>query len=307
MVEEKFNNVKSAAGSKIKNRIFDVIAVGVVLAAIAINLGALEWKEISSDTLIDLLAEFVPLLLTSILLTTNYYQKGVFYGKNSPTFSAIAESYSTLVTSLSGEEIDSVSEFCTEYNELALRKIQEPMLKKVAISYELYDSGNPNLDLKPLKILSKSKLSEMYDEHVVKVILKCNKIKIKGIKVNNLLGNENVDDISDLGKTENELRMKHNTFSAIKYTASTAFMTLIAVKDILTWGWASVLLISFKLLFIFFRSYMSYFDGYNDVTISLNNQLARKTDILKQFKYWFENKNKKLQNNLKISNNFKIS
>ena len=307
MVEEKFNNVKSAAGSKIKNRIFDVIAVGVVLAAIAINLGALEWKEISSDTLIDLLAEFVPLLLTSILLTTNYYQKGVFYGKNSPAFSAIAESYSTLVTSLSGEEIDNMSEFCTEYNELALRKIQEPMLKKVAISYELYDSGNPHLDIKPLKILSKSKLSEMYDEHTVKVILKCNKIKIKGIKVNNLLGNENVDDISDLGKTENELRMKHNTFSAIKYTVSTAFMTLIAVKDILTWGWASVLLISFKLLFIFFRSYMSYFDGYNDITISLNNQLARKTDILKQFKYWFENKNKKLQNNLKISNNFKIS
>lgn len=303
MLEEKYITSKSAASSKIKNRIFDVIAVGVLLAAIAINLGALEWKEVSKDNLINLLAEFVPLLLTSMLLTTNYYQKGVFFGKNSNSFIAITNAYSDLVTSLKGNEIDNIPEFCAEYNDNALRKIQEPVLKKVAISYELYNEGDADKNIPPLKILSRKKLSKLYERHIVNVIRHCNRMTIKGIKVNNLLGNENVDDISDLGRTENELRARHNTMSAITYTISTAFMTVVAVKDILAWGWASVALLSFKLLFIFFRSYMSYFEGFNDVTISLNNQLARKTDILKQFKYWYENKLKILRNNEIMSNN----
>lgn len=303
MLEEKYITCKSAASSKIKNRIFDVIAVGVLLAAIAINLGALEWKEVSKDNLIDLLAEFVPLLLTSMLLTINYYQKGVFFGKNSNSFIAITNAYSDLVTSLKGNEIDNIPEFCAEYNDNALRKIQEPVLKKVAISYELYNEGDASKDIPPLKILSRKKLSKLYERHIVDVICHCNRMTVKGIKVNNLLGNENVDDISDLGRTENELRARHNTMSAITYTISTAFMTVVAVKDILAWGWASVALLSFKLLFIFFRSYMSYFEGFNDVTISLNNQLARKTDILKQFKYWYENKLKNLRNNEIMSNN----
>lgn len=302
MLEEKYSNAKSTIGGKIKSRIFDVIAAGILLAAIAINLGALEWKEVSRDTIIDLLAEFVPLLLTSMLLTTNYYQKGVFVGKNSPSFIGIATAYSDLVTKLTGKQIDMVPEFCSEYNDNALRKIQEPLLKKVAISYELYDKGDESKDIKPLKILSRRKLKEMYDSNVINVILQCNKISVKGIKVNNLLGNEDVEDISDLGKTEAQLRAIHNTWSAVKYVLSTAFMTVIAVKDVVTWGWAAVLFISFKLLFIFFRSYMSYFAGYNDVTISLNNQLARKTDILKQFVNWYENKIKILQKSIESSN-----
>lgn len=290
MIEEKYIENKNTINKKIKNRIFDVIAAGVLLAAIAINLGALEWKEVTKDNIVNLLAEFVPLLLTSMLLTSDFYQKGVFYGKNSDAFIAIANAYSNIVMALTGKQIEMISQFCVEYNDDALRKMQEPLLKKIAISYDTYNNGDESTDNIPLKIMSKRKLSTLYEPHIVKIILECNRIKIKGIKVNNLLGNEDIEDISDLGKTESQLRARHNTSSAIQYTLSTAFMTLIAIKDIAMWGWTSLFLISFKLLFIFFRSYMSYFNGYNDVTVSLNNQLARKTDILKQFKYWYEDK-----------------
>lgn len=289
MLEDKYSETKSNITTKVKNRIFDLIAAGILLAAIAISLGALEWKEISKDKIFDLLAEFVPLLLTSMLLTTDFYQKGVFYGKSSNTFMAMSDMYSKLVTNLTGKQIEAVSEFCIEYNEDALRKIQEPMLKKVAIPYQLYNEGDDKTP--PLKTLSRRKLKALgYDPIVYKVILKCDRMTVKGLKVNNILGNTNVEDITDLGKTENELRASHNTTSAIQYLLSTAFMTLIAVKDIATWGWASLFLIAFKLTYIFVKSYMSYFAGYNDITVSLNNQLARKTDILKQFLSWYENK-----------------
>ena len=304
MFEEKYIENKIAMSNKIKNKIFDIIAVGVLLAAIAINLGALEWKDVNKDNIVNLLAEFVPLLLTSMLLTSNYYQKGVFFGKNSSSFIAVSDAYSDLVTSLNGDEISNIADFCVEYNDNALQKIQEPILKRIGISFKLYNEGNE--ETKPLKVLSRRQLSKMYNKHIVDAIIKCNKIKIKGIKVNNLLGNEDIDDISDLGKTETQLRVKHNWVSALTYTVSTAFMTVVAVKDILAWGWASIALLIFKLLFIFFRSYMSYFEGFNNVTISLNNQLARKTDILKQFKYWYENNLKNLQNNIKMSNNIQF-
>lgn len=177
------------------------------------------------------------------------------------------------------------------------------MLKKVAITYKLYNEGDENTP--PLKTLSKKRLQALgYDSIVYNVILKCNKITIKGLKVNNILGNTNVEDITDLGKSENELRASHNTTSVLQYILSTAFMTLIAVKDIATWGWASLFLIAFKLIYIFVKSYMSYFAGYNDITVSLNNQLARKTDILKQFLSWYENKitiSSKISNKLENS------
>lgn len=300
MLEEKYIDSKNTFQRKVKNRIFDIIAAGILLAAIAISLGALEWKEVSKDKLLDLLAEFVPLLLTSMLLTTDFYQKGVFYGKASDAFVAISGAYSKLVTNLNGKQIEAVSEFCADYNESALRKIQEPILKKVAISYSLYDEGDETT--KPLKTLCKKELEALgYGPIVYKAILKCNKITIKGLKVNNILGNENVEDITDLGKTESELKATHNTTSAIQYVLSTALMTLIAVKDVATWGWTSLFLIAFKLIYIFVKSYMSYFSGYNDITVSLNNQLARKTDILKQFMSWYENnltKQSKSGNNL---------
>lgn len=303
MLEEKYNQTKTNITKKVKNRVFDIIAAGVLLAAIAINLGALEWKELGKINILDLLAEFVPLLLTSMLLTADFYQKGVFYGKASDTFIAISTAYSDLITNLTGKQIEAVSDFCIEYNEDALRKLQEPVLKKVAINYDLYNQGKG--DIPPLKTLSKRRLKLLgYDRIVYKAILKCNKMNVKGLKVNNILGNENVDDITDLGKTENELRTVHNTTSAIQYTVSTAFMTLIAIKDIASWGWVSLLLIAFKLIYIFVRSYMSYFNGYNDITVSLNNQLARKTDILKQFLSWYENKvtkSSKTGNNLENS------
>lgn len=49
------------------------------------------------------------------------------------------------------------------------------------------------------------------------------------------------------------------------------------------WGWVGVIFVIFKLLYIVARSYMQYFDGYQDITVSLVNHISRKTDIIKEF------------------------
>jgi hypothetical protein len=60
-------------------------------------------------------------------------------------------------------------------------------------------------------------------------------------------------------------------------------MSLIVIKDITTWGWASLIAVLFKVIYMFARSFMSYFSGYDDITVSVANHIARKTDILKMY------------------------
>lgn len=294
MLEDSVNNFKADAKKKIKNRIFDIIALAVILAMTAITLGVFQFKDLTKDNFLSLLIDFVPLLLTSALLTSDFYKKGTFYAKASEGFNAVVSMYSNVVASLNGRQIDSLNSFCIKYNDDALKMLQTPILHKVAISQELYDEGQVNKNglviVKPLKILSKKELKEMYPRKVWKAILKANKCKIKGLQVNGLLGNQNNADITDLGPTEKQMEVNHNLTSAVSYTIATAFMTLIAIKDILSWGWASLILIAFKLCYILAKSYMSYFTGYNDISVTLSNSITRKTDIIKQFKYWYENK-----------------
>lgn len=294
MLEESVDNFKTNARKKIKNRMFDIVALGVILAMMAISLGVFQLKDLTLDNVMPILIDFVPLLLTSALLTSDFYKKGAFYGKASEAFNAVVSVYSNIVASLNGRQIDSLNDFCIKYNDDALKALQTPILRKVAISQELYDEGcvdkHGSYTTRPLKVLSKKELKDKYPKKVWKAILKANKCKIKGLQVNGLLGNQNNDDITDIGPTEKQMEVSHNLTSAASYTIATAFMTLIAIKDVMTWGWASLILIAFKLCYILAKSYMSYFTGYSDITVSLSNSITRKTDIIKQFKYWYENK-----------------
>lgn len=289
MLEENVNNLKATAKKKIKNRMFDIVALGVILAMAAISLGVFQLKDVNKNTILGLAIDFIPLLLTSALLTSDFYKKGTFYGKNSDGFNSVVSVYSNLVAALNGRQIDSLNDFCLKYNEDALKALQTPILRKAAISQELYDNGDDK-DSKPLKMMTRKELTERLGKKGCAAVLKANKCKIKGLQVNGLLGNQNNDDVTDLGPSERQMEISHNVSSAASYTIATAFMTMIAIKDVLTWGWTSLILISFKMCYILAKSYMSYFTGYNDITVSLSNSIMRKTDIIKQFKYWYENK-----------------
>lgn len=297
-IEDNVQNVSKNVVKVIKNRMFDFIAAGIVIAMLVLNLGVIELREITFISLLNILLETIPFFLCSVLLSVNFYNKGSFSGKNTQNFKLITKQYSDIVTDLTGEEIDVLPEFCQEYNDKALMRLQSNMLRRAAISYERFNNVTKDKkgdELQPLKVLTEQELKKLYSDERVAIIQKAKHIKIKGINDNVLLSSMSTEDISDIGKDEKELSKENAKKSIVIYLSSTIVLSLIGVKDVLLWGWAGLLIIAFKLIYILCSSAMKHFKGYNDVTIKLANHIARKTDILKQFKYWKSNKNVKTE------------
>ena len=302
---ENMQNATKKSKQFVASKMFDFIAACLIITMLALTLGVVELREITLLGVANIFLECIPFFITAVLLSVNFYTKGSFVGKNTDKFTAIVSQYSSLVDSLSGEDIDILPEFCKEYNHDALRKMQEPLLRTAAISYEYFEYEHcttSGTKVNALKVLSKEELLHLYSKEQVKIILKAKKIKVKGIHNNIILGNTNNSDITDIGEDEKTLN-NNNTFqSAIRYIISTFLLSLIGVKDVLLWGWAGLLLTAFKLGFILCSSMMKYFSGYNDITIKLSNHIARKIDIIKQFKAWITDR-QHTQANTQDSNN----
>lgn len=285
---DKYLENKNKTSAFIKNKAFDLISIGIILAMGIISLGVIELREITLKEIGNLIVESVPFYLAATMLTMNYYTKGVFSGKLTESFKYTIKYYSDYVSKLSGLELKYLPTFCKEYNDRTLKDVKESLLHSVAITWEEYDEGiNGN---KPLKALSVKALESMYDKEITNVIMKCKHAKIKGIYPNILLSSIGTSDNTDLGYNEEELKKRRTLNYVFIYGISVFFMSLIAVKDIVEWGWYGAAVTLFKVLYIACGAYMKYFDGYEDVTVNLANHICRKTDILKEFDDWYKTK-----------------
>lgn len=291
-------DAKEKSKQFVKNRIFDVIALGIIVSMTALSLGVLELRDISIHDILNIIVECIPFYLASMLLTTNYYTKGTFIAKLTDKFDNAVNYYSELVDKVDGKQMKMLPDFCKMYNERTLKNMRESMLKSVGITFKQFDEDTieNNKIHKALKTLSKAELLKLYNKDIVKVICKCKKVKIKGININILLGNINSNDPTDLGKTEKELSFSRRLNYALSYLLSIFVMALIGVKDVFEWGWIGILFTVFKLLYIACSSYMKYFQGYEDISTYLVSHLYRKSDVLKEFFSWYEDLNVVNQN-----------
>lgn len=292
-IAEELHNNSAEVKAKAKNRIFDVIGVGFVIALGLWSLDIAEFRSVTLDNLLDLVMEFLPLYLGAVLLSLNYYKKGVYKGKETDTYLGAIKDYSERTNNLTGKQLDELNYFCIEYNDNALKTGQERALKRLGITYERYHDVTYDRDgkeLKPLMHLTKQELSKLYKKEVVESILKINKISYKGINANVLLGNVDNWDFTDLGYGEHELLKKRTRSYIVNYTLSALMLTFMGVKSILEWGWVGAILIMFKLLFVFCGAYMKYFQGFEDITSRVSNNLLRKIDTFKQFDFWYYKK-----------------
>lgn len=285
----ELNENNKSLANKLRTHVFDVIALGLVVSIGLLNLGAIELKNIGKE-FFSILLEAVPFYLGSVALALNYYKKGVYAGKAAESFVKVVNAYSQIVNGFVGKQIDKLNEFCSNYNRKALLIKQESILREAAISIKRFDEytederGNA---LPPLKITPDTDLIATYGEYVAGKIIQAKNVKIKGISPNSILGNNNTDDITDLGKTEQEMFVDRSKEYSILYSVSIVVMSIMGVKDILEWGWMGAFLLLFKLLYILSRSYMKYFEGFDDVTVRLVNHMSRKIDVLKEFDYWY--------------------
>lgn len=281
----------------IKGYIFDIIGVLAVAALAFVSLGALQLIPLTWASFGVLLVSFIPLFLTKMILTTNYYLKGTFKGKTTSGYVATLKAYNNIVNAIDGKELAVLDDFCIDFNNNALVIAQTNLLKTVSIPYEHFDKefiNSDNIVVPSLRSIPKKQLSKMYGKEITTVIQKAKHMSVKGISSNNLLGSTTSNDPTNIGANETELQRSDIISTAISSVLSTFLLSIIGVKDISSWGWMGCALVMFKMVYIFVGSYMKYFSGFNDISVKLVNHIARKTDILKEFRFWYQNS----QNNL---------
>lgn len=300
-VEQKVTNVTETGKTQIKRYIYDLVAGGIILAIIAASLNVFGFYDFSGENAIkefsNFFVDWVPYFIASVLLHSTIYEKGTFTGKQTKSYLDMASSYSKLVNSLTGEQLDKLDDFCIKYNEKALKDLQTKILKRNGISYEIFEQKYLNMSKNEIK---KTCIKEHY-----KTIIKAKNAHIKGINANKLLSQSEADDITDTGHTEHELAKRYKITSTIKVLISTLCTALIVAKDIAEWGWSGLIIVIFKVLFVFGRSYMGYFTGYKDITIDVISSLGRKCDILKMFINDFDKENVKISENEVINTDIK--
>lgn len=298
-LEQKVTQNKETVAQGIKRHIYDFVSVLIIIGILAASLDIFKFADYKEgQNFLDFLASWIPFFIATMLLNDNQYRKGIYTGKQTKAYKDVAESYSTEVSSLTGEQIQKLDDFCNETNSETLRKKQTNILMQQCISYEQFSIGIIETDKKTeaLKIYDKKELLEMgYTKTQVKAILSAKKVKIKGIHSNILLSNINTSDVTDIGLTENQLYVKQTTISTISYIMSTIAMTLLAVNDVMVWGWFGALLLLIKLVYVVAKSFTSYFNGYSDATINLKNHIIRKTDYIKMYKSYTINKVNSIQ------------
>lgn len=271
----------------IKTWIFDILGLVVIIAAMLISLGALKIIKVTWQTVLDLFISFVPYYFAAVLLANNYYTKGTFKGKATNKYITALTAYSERAASLTGHQMQVLPDFCQEFNEKALHKIQDTMLRKVSIDFNLFDKPCEENNNLPLKIQTKKQLLQLYNKDVIKVIRHAKKVSVKGISENLLLSTIKSYDDTDIGKNETELAKQNRLRNIITFFFSMFLLSFIGFKDVNEWGWIGAALVLFKMTWIFVKSYSQFFRGYNNITINIIAHIVRKDDILKQFEYWY--------------------
>lgn len=289
-IEEIVKDTTSKISSDIKKSVYDWICAIIIIAVVAASLDIIGLIDLTGENawnrITNFVMQWIPYFMATILLNNTLYKKGVFVGKRTTVFVNNAKTYSELVNDLTGEQIKKLDAFCEDYNETSLKNLQTNILKKEALTYNDFDNkfSIDGVTYNPLKIWTDEELeNSKYTKSQIKAIKKAKNVKIKGLTSNSLLSSMNVKDPTDIGQNEKELARKRSLSSTLIYVVSTILMSLLAIKNIADWGWSGLIIVLFKVLYTFAKSYMSYFQGYNDMTVDLTNHIARKTDILKMF------------------------
>ena len=280
-IEDKLQRGKLNIADGIKRRIYDWIAALIVVSLIASSLGAFGLIDFDTTNFAEFLVSWFPYFAAAILLNTDLYKKGVFVAKNTTKFQAVIKEYSGIANALSGPQIKALYPFCETYNAEVKKTMRERILREEGLTYEDFDVGSKDVE-KPLKTLSEEDLlANGYNDRQIKAIRKAKNLRIKGINVNMLLSSIAASDITDIGDDERSLAKKQVIVSTVRYMLTTLLLSVIAIKNIYEWGWVGVILVIFKVAYLFAGCCMSYFKGYDDITINLVNHFTRKCDILK--------------------------
>lgn len=281
-LEDKLQEVKIGTSQGIRKHIFDWVSAIIIVALIAACMDVFSLIDFKTIDLLEFFISWFPYFAAAILLHNNLYKKGVFVAKGTEKFIKTIEAYGDIANSLSGEQIKKLYPFCDKYNEDVKKSMQTQTLRKEGVTFEEFEYGTK--ELPALKTCNRKFLIEKgYNKAQIKAIKTAKNLHVHGINVSILLSSINVKDVTRIGDDEKTLQTKQIISSTLRYASSTLLLSIMAVKDISEWGWMGLILTIFKVMYLFAGSYMSYFKGYDNITISLVNHFSRKIDILKMY------------------------
>lgn len=280
--EDKLQAAKIGTSAGIKKHIFDWVSAIIIVALIAACMDVFDLIDFKTIDLFEFFISWFPYFAAAILLHNNLYKKGVFVAKGTEKFIKTIEAYSDIANSLSGEQIKKLYPFCDKYNEDVKKSMQTQTLRKEGVTFEEFEYGTK--ELPALKTCNRKFLIKKgYNKAQIKAIKTAKNLHVHGINVSILLSSINVKDVTRIGDDEKTLQTKQIISSTLRYASSTLLLSIMAVKDISEWGWMGLILTIFKVMYLFAGSYMSYFKGYDNITMSLVNHFSRKIDILKMY------------------------
>ena len=284
-------DVKTETKKKIKANMYDLLAAAIVIIMFIVALGVMSPKELTWDSLKDVIVSWVPFFLTASFLNYDYYSKGKSKGKQNEGFVSTINAYSKQVSTITGAQMSKLPEFCKYYNEQALEELQTSILTLASIPYERFNDityDKEGKELKPLKVLSLQDYKKLgYSKDEIKIIVRAKHASVKGIRHNQLLGNTSARDKTNIGHGEGDMTRARTIVSTLSQAVSMFVLCMIGMKDIMEWGWIQAIFVLFRMVWVLCKSYLQYLKGFNDITIRLSNHIARKTDILKEFEYWY--------------------
>lgn len=283
--EENVQLEKQKAKKGIKDRIYDIVSVVVVIAVMTIALDIFSVEEIDWEDLWEDIVNWSLFFACGFILKTVIYGKGKHKGKQTLVYENALSSYSKMINVI--PDTRQLEDFCAVKNCEVVKNIQERLLSHTRLTLEDFDE---------LKVYKKSELKALgkYTDIEIKYILLAQKVKVKGYHSNSLLGNTDYTDPTYIGPTETELLHRQELKSFLFSLIAGAILAMIGIKDIQDWGWAGILLVLFRVTFVTGMSYLSYFKGFDDVTISLANSLNRKCDVLKEYICWLKERENKV-------------
>ena len=282
-LDERYLQMKQDAKDITSRFIYWIFVVLVIVVMVFIQLSVLEFNK--NVQWLDILVSAAPMLICTLLLDRIMYTNGTARGKATTKYVSMVAEYSDILAEIDGDKLLALPDFCTEYTQNAQSDLQRNLLKPACITYEAFAEGDT-----PIRTLSNKQLIKKYGLERARHIIKAKKAHVKGLYDYELTTENNLRDRTDVGHGERYNTVKQTISKALGYVVSTVCLAFIGVKDVSAWGWAGVGLLLLKIGFTLLSTFLSRNQGYTDIVLSLINHYARKIDILKQFKAWYENR-----------------
>lgn len=289
-IEDVVNNAKNEMRNTLSRWVYFFAIAFVIVIAILLELGGFE--RVEEINWWDLIIASLPMFLMTVILDGLLYNNGKEKGKTTQRYIRANMDFSTHAGNLSGEDLERLPEFCSEYNDKAVKNIQKAYLTRACVSFDMFAERweKDGVSYDPLKIMPRKMLKALFNKDQIRWILKARRVSVVGLNATTLTSGQTKNDPTYVGKTEKEYTLEHSTKKVLSYAATFILFSMVVAKDLSEWGWAGVGFLLFRIFFTLGTSLFAHLSGYTDITSGMVTYYNRKVDILKQFENWKKSK-----------------